>query len=120
MNEEIFNIMRPYLLEGSNIEQWEVDYRKARSGWISPEGVFYPCSRWEHGDLINLLTDGQIQYMNSLNTKWIHVYMPLSETLINYSCEDAQLYPLLKLAEATGCLADYKKFIKTRECLRSA
>ena len=31
-----------------------------------------------------------------------------SETLINYNCEDAQLYPLLKLAEATGCLADYK------------
>ena len=53
MNEEIFNIMRPYLFEDSTIEQWEVDYQKARSGWISPEGVFYPCSRWEHGDLTN-------------------------------------------------------------------
>ena len=115
MNEEIFKIIEPYLLEGSTPEQWEVDYSKARSGWISPEGVFYPCSRYEHGDLLFFLTEGRIGYTSSLNTKWIHVYMPLSENLNNYNWNDEQLYPLLKLAEATGCLSEYERFIKIRD-----
>ena len=90
VTDKAFEIMKPFCTAESTAELWELNPSKVDRGWISPDGIFYPCGYWEHDDLIeellgitpmqhaesNSTTDGWFWVKSVCPSQWNDYYMP--------------------------------------------
>ena len=115
MNKETFEIIKPFLVEGSTIDNWAVDYKKTEKGLIDPNGIFYPCKKWEHSDLAVTLGC----FLDELEKQgWLHIYS--FDPVENYCCNKSQLGTLFEFYKANDKEEEFKLLIEYRDSINNS
>lgn len=91
-----------------------------QSGWMSRDGVFYPCEFFEHEALAYALQDaGVIPRAKHKNPEltmedlgWLHIGA-LSASIYKKKASQAQLDAFFDLCKKHNRLSDYNEFIET-------
>lgn len=113
---EVFEIIKPFLTEESTIENWEIDLDKTFSGIIDPDGIFYPCGKFQHDTLISLLTDNDIwSFCAPGAVQWIHVYDMNPRNWSIIFCNDKQLNALWQFVKNDEQIKEFKMYIQARD-----
>jgi hypothetical protein len=114
VSESAFYQMHMFLKEGSTPDSWEVDYTKATVGWLTFDGVFYPCGFTEHVSLADELgiKEGVSSFFNPGDV--LHIY-DVSPSFYPYYATDAQVNVLFELAKAQGKTEEFQKWVEARD-----
>jgi hypothetical protein len=119
VTDKAFEIMKPFCTAESTAELWELNHSKVDRGWISPDGIFYPCGYWEHDDLIEELlglTPMQHAMANSAATKdWFWVKSVCPSQWDDYYMPDAVSAVLHDIAMSKGFEKELQAFQKEKD-----
>ena len=114
--QEAFKYMAPFCTPESTPENWEVVFTEPTSGWITPDGVYYPCNLNEHLVLAQILRLPKASMRDFLGYgSTLHVRACADDW--PYQITDAQCGVLGQIAIGIYATQEFAKFVKDRETL---
>lgn len=115
VSESAFYQMHWFLKEGSTPESWEVDYTKATVGWVTPDGIFYPCGFTGHVELAKELGfEKRVAKFTTPVGGILHIF-DVDPDFYPYHVTDAQVNVLFDVAKAQGKIKEFQKWLEERD-----